>query len=247
MEIEINWKRVEQILNLCTVLAVASAIAGTYAEVTHRVWWLPTLFYSVLFVTGSVYFFLRFAQHEALTQQQQDRLGKLEEKALQEPEKASYAWDLARAKLEAYFDRNLSQVKAIFWMAVVVMVAGFGFIVWGLQKAIATPEHVTIAIIGAASGIITQFIGLTFMAIYKNTMEQATRYVSVLERINTVGMAVQILDAIDEQSSELKDVTRVDIIRLLLAPASTNLSFSPRTRKKKPGDKPDVGSEAPSP
>jgi putative ubiquitin-RnfH superfamily antitoxin RatB of RatAB toxin-antitoxin module len=157
----------------------------------------------------------------------------LEKKAEEEPDKARPAWDLARVKLEAYFDRNLLQVKMIFYVAVLVMLAGFGFILWGLHAAVINPAQVKLALIASASGVITQFIGLTFMVIYKSTMLQATQFMSVLERINTVGMAVGILDPIKDENGELKDTTRVDIIRLLLATPSVQMSFTPRKRKAK--------------
>jgi hypothetical protein len=51
-------------------------------------------------------------------------------------------------------------------------------------------------------------------------MAQANQFVSVLERINTVGMAVQILDSMEKESSEIKDITRGEMIKLLLATPS---------------------------
>ena len=56
-------------------------------------------------------------------------------RAQAEPEKAKPAWDLARVKLELYFDRNLSQINYIFWLSVVVMMIGFGFILFGISRA----------------------------------------------------------------------------------------------------------------
>jgi len=166
----------------------------------------------------------------------QVRIQKLEQKVEEEPEKVKFAWDLARIKLETYFDRNLNQVRMIFFVAVGVMLAGFSFVLWGIKLAVQNPESVKIAIVASASGILTQFIGLTFMAIYRSTMLQATQFMSVLERINTVGMAVQILDSMKDTSSELKDLTRVDIIRLLLASPGTQLSLKARSRKAKSTD-----------
>jgi hypothetical protein len=161
---------------------------------------------------------------------QQVRIVSLEKKADEEPEKVRFVWDLATVKLEAYFNRNLNQVKAIFFIVVVVMAMGLGFILWGLHAALVAPDHVTVALIAAASGVITQFIGLTFMLIYKGTMLQATQFMSVLERINTVGMAVQILDSMHDDVGELKDETRVDIIRLLLSVPSAKLALTSRTK-----------------
>ena len=55
------------------------------------------------------------------------------------------------------------------------------------------------------------------MVIYRSTMTQANQFIEVLERINTVGMAVQILDAIPEADAELKNKTRAEIVSLLLS------------------------------
>src|ERR1041385_9143854 len=59
----------------------------------------------------------------------QKKIEAAESKVQAEPEKAKPAWDLARATLEAYFDRNLSQVASIFWLSVAVMTVGFGTII----------------------------------------------------------------------------------------------------------------------
>jgi putative ubiquitin-RnfH superfamily antitoxin RatB of RatAB toxin-antitoxin module len=145
---------------------------------------------------------------------------------------ARSAWDLARFKLEEYFDRNLQQVKMIFYVAIGVMTSGFIFIIWGLREAVTGTRDIHVAEIASAAGVITQFIGLTFMAIYRSTMLQATQYVSVLENINTVGMAVGILEAMKEDNGDLKDVTRVEIVRMLLAPPSTRITFPPRSSRR---------------
>jgi hypothetical protein len=140
----------------------------------------------------------------------------IEVKAEKEPGKAKFAWDLARVKLEAYFDRNLMQVFMIFPVAIVVMLVGFGFVLWGVRLAIADPRQST-SWIAAISGVITEFIGVTFMVIYRSTMAQANSFMEVLERINTVGMAVQILDSIPDAEAQLKNTTRAELVALLLS------------------------------
>jgi hypothetical protein len=179
--------------------------------------WLLPVFVGVGFGAAVIGVYLSRRDQQRVKQAQENRIVSLEKKTEEEPEKVRFAWDLARVKLEAYFDRNLNQVMMIFYVAVFVMAAGFSFIVWGLYEAILHPENVKISLIASASGIITEFISVTFMVIYRSTMLQATQFVTVLERINTVGMAVQILDAMDTATTNLKDSTRVDLIRLLLA------------------------------
>jgi hypothetical protein len=149
--------------------------------------------------------------------QQEQKLSALEKKVETAPDKVKPAWELAQFTLERYFQRNLKQVNAIYWLSIAVMGAGFFVVVWGVRISIAEPKGVTIGLIASASGILTEFISLTFMVIYRSTMSQANEYVSVLERINTVGMAMQILDSMADGKSELKDTTRAQIIALLLS------------------------------
>jgi hypothetical protein len=191
--------------------------------------WMAAVFLSIVAWTT----WHSLTQAAAQERLKQGKIAELENKAEREPEKVRFAWDLARVKLESYFDRNLAQVKAIFAVAIMVMAAGFAFIMWGLNAAITNPDRVKVALIASVSGVITQFIGLTFMVIYRSTMLQATQFMSVLDRINNVGMAVQILDAMKDEAGDLKDNTRVDIIRLLLATPSARMSFTPRARKEK--------------
>src|SRR5690349_4272891 len=65
-----------------------------------------------------------------------ERISQAENKVEKNPEKAKPAWDLARVTLESYFNKNLSQVSAIFWLSVFVMLVGFGIIIWGITLAI---------------------------------------------------------------------------------------------------------------
>lgn len=97
------------------------------------------------------------------------RRKEIEDKA----DKTGAAWELAKEKLENYFDRNLDQVRMVFYVAVCVMLVGFAFVLWGIRLSLLQPQHVAIAIIASASGIVTQFIGLTFMVIYRSTMAQS--------------------------------------------------------------------------
>jgi len=181
---------------------------------------------SALTVWAQMYF------HTQSRSIQEKKIEQIEIRAEKEPEKTRFAWDLARVKLEAYFDRNLSQVRMIFVVAVGVMLVGFGFILWGVSHAVSNPESVKTSYLAAISGIITEFIGVTFMVIYRSTMAQANQFMEVLERINTVGMAVQILDAIPEQETQLKNSTRAEIVSLLLSVNARSKSSTKKTDAK---------------
>ena len=119
-------------------------------------------------------------------------------KARENPERPEYAWDLARTKLERYLERNLYEVRAIFLLTTLVMFGGFALVVFGLLKAFSAPSDLPISIVSAASGVLLSFIGGSFLLIYRSVLAQSASYVSILERINAVGMAVQIASTVPE-------------------------------------------------
>lgn len=96
------------------------------------------------------------------------------------------------------------------------MLVGFGIICYGIVKAYEPNSNINASILTTAVGILVQLIGGTFLIIYKSTMRQAREYVNVLERINAVGMSVQILESISKEETKLQDQTRADIAKQLL-------------------------------
>ena len=64
-------------------------------------------------------------------------------------------------------------------------------------------------------------------------MTQATEYVSTLERINSVGMSIQIAETIDEANKNLKDNLRAELARQILRPALAPEILAPRSRTPK--------------
>lgn len=138
------------------------------------------------------------------------------EKALVEhPDKTRPLWDIARTRLELYFERNLSQIKAIFWLTILVMCVGFGMVIYGVNLALES-QSFNQSLLSVISGVITEFIGASFLVIYKSTMAQAAEYVKTLERINAVGMAIQVVDQIPEDNGELKNQVRAKLVTDIL-------------------------------
>jgi hypothetical protein len=151
---------------------------------------------------------------------QQDEINakilEVEKEVKKHPENPSAAWDLARIKLESYLNRNISQVRWIFFWTVIVMIAGFIIIGYGIYKIYTSPANFQPSILVSIVGILTELIGATFLIIYKSTMNQAKEYVNILERINAVGMSVQILESIDKTAVVLQNNTRAEIAKELL-------------------------------
>ncbi len=145
------------------------------------------------------------------------RQRRLKDQTLKQVEDAKNQWEKAQVKLEAYFDANLFQVGLVFWVAVTVMAVGFGFVLWGVLVSVRQPATLTSTSgVSLLSGIITEFIGATFMVIYRSTVAQANEFVSVLERISRVGIAMQVLNSISETGNAVKDEARAHVASSLI-------------------------------
>lgn len=144
-----------------------------------------------------------------------------------EPEKITPVWEQSRIHLEEYILRNQSHVKSIFNITVAVMVIGFFIMAYGIIR-IFSNDSIKPATITMAGGILTEFIGATLLIVYKSTIAQAASYVSTLERINSVGMSLQIVDQIPDEESDLKIKTKADIASKIL-----DVSFHQTSSKKK--------------
>jgi hypothetical protein len=129
------------------------------------------------------------------------------------------AWDSAREQLDQYFDRNLSQIRSIFNFSVIVMTAGFAVMLWGLWRGLMGTAPTATALLATGAGVITQFIGGTFLYIFRSAIQQATTYASTLERMNSLGVAVHILETIPDGAGEvdLKNRTRAAVVEALVA------------------------------
>lgn len=152
----------------------------------------------------------------------EQKIEAVERRVQENPGETQAAWELARVKLESYLNRNLSQVRSIFWLTAMVMTTGFILIGVGVYEAFLDSENFRASALATCSGVIVSFIGGTFLVLYKATMAQAKDYVTILERINAVGMSVQILDTIDKTATTLKDQTTADVAKQLLSMYSSD-------------------------
>lgn len=149
-------------------------------------------------------------------EKKEEKIIEKEIQVIKNPDKPQLAWDLARNKLENYLRENLSQVQSIFLLSVISMLVGFGLIIYGAIMVFEAPKNFQPAIVVAISGMIVNFIGASFLLLYKSTMNQAKEYVSVLERINAVGMSVQIIDTIEDKEAKIKDEVKAELAKKLI-------------------------------
>ena len=159
-----------------------------------------------------------FEKRAAILQGQQ-KIEAVEKKVLENPKAPQLAWELAQAKLENYLKQNLSQVALIFSLTTTVMALGFILIGMGAYQAFHHPgqDNFKASVLSSISGVIVSFIGGTFLVVYKSTMAQAKDYVTILERINAVGMSIQILELLDEGDRDLKHQTMAAVATQLLS------------------------------
>ncbi len=194
--------------------------ANTQEYITHSL--SISLFTSVV-LNGLM--FLRFLakRKDKETQEYNVEVEKLETKVSETPDKAQPAWELARKNLEHYLDRNLQQIKDIYYLTAGISLIGFIIIAAGIWIGFNHPAHSNLSFITTGSGILVELISATFLFIYRSAMVQAESHVRILERINIVGMSVHILDGIGESSVELKDKTRADMASSLLLAYSSEV------------------------
>lgn len=195
--------------------------------------WFGYLYVAIIFISVLVGIY-KGLKADKESQKVKQKIELAESKLEQTPEKAKPAWDLARATLESYFNRNLSQINYIFWLSVIVMVVGFGTVIWGLSMAFNSSTVVVPAAIASGAGIITEFIGATFLFVYRSTVEQAVHYSKTLERINSVGMAMQILDTMNDEikSNDLKSKTKATLVELLVRQSYQETGVTQKSDKK---------------
>jgi hypothetical protein len=111
---------------------------------------------------------------------------------------------------------NKKQTRTVFRATLTMVAGGFGLMCWAVWAGTvdASKEHV--ALIGAAGGGIVTFIGGTILVMYRSVVADTRSYVTILERINAVGMAVQILQSLDESNKAARDEARREVARDLL-------------------------------
>jgi hypothetical protein len=106
--------------------------------------------------------------------------------------------------LTQYYAANISQSLTIFWASLLAMLAGFAIIIVGIATA---GSNTTDAIVAGIAGLLSQFIGATFLVALRSTQEQSTAYAQSLADLRTrdvraaadaqaVALGLELLDQI---------------------------------------------------
>lgn len=205
----------DNIVFLTILVAIAIVVVSTliYLAQDPALGWLGAAGVVLMVIAGAAG--TAIFEDRLAVRQRQKHIVEIERKVEDAPDKPKLAWDLASAKLEDYLARNLSQVRSIYYLVLFVMFIGFVFIGYGIYF-VYYDAKIEASIVAAVSGILVQFIGATFLLIYRSTMEQAKDYVAMLERINAVGMSVQLVESIEDPDPKVRDEVRADLASSLL-------------------------------
>jgi hypothetical protein len=227
------WKHGPRSLKMVALVGLAFATLGFALKYLAPDYLLERIGNILVGISLAIWFFLEAGLRAKQQAEIEARVERAERAVEENPDKTRPLWDLARSRLELYFERNLSQIRSIFWITLLVMGAGFLMIGYGIVRAF-DEAALKPSIVAAASGILTEFIAATFLIIYRSTMSQASDYVATLERINAVGMSIQIVDTIPDASGELKDKVRAELVSKILdvfSPQAENSASSFKRHK----------------
>jgi hypothetical protein len=149
----------------------------------------------------------------------------------EQPNQIKPIWEYAQAKIDEYVANNLVQLGLIFRISIIVMSVGFILIAGGiglfvyllfnpLQSQVGQSVSISAiqmpGVLATIAGVITEFIGATFLFMYQSAIQQSMSYVKTLERINAVGMAVEITNKLPDDQKEMRDKTISEIAKLIL-------------------------------
>ncbi len=122
--------------------------------------------------------------------------------------------------LNNYYQANLSQSNTIFWASLLAMMLGFAVIFVGVVLA---GVHSTTALVAAIAGVLSQFIGATFLIVLRSTQAQATTFAQTLVDLrlhdvrsaadaHALNVGLKLIDAIAEDGANaLANQTRATI------------------------------------
>jgi hypothetical protein len=134
----------------------------------------------MLGLAALLYFLLDSALRAREEERLEARVDQAERAVVEHPDRPGPLWDAARARLELYFQRNLSQTRSIYWITCIVMLAGFVMIAYGLTT-VEADKPIQGSALAVGAGLLTEFVAATFIVVYKSTMAQTNSFVATLE------------------------------------------------------------------
>jgi len=189
-----------------------------YSTLDRTTYWQKIMLYLFIFIfvlSGIsrivIAFILREHRKEIESNEIEDKIDKAKQNISEKPKDITPVWDLAYYTLQKYYNKNLSQINSIYKLSIAVMTLGFLLIISILITTIYFQIEVRLESIGIIAGIITEFIGATFLFVYKSTIKQALQHSKSLEDINKLGMSIKIIESITESEMNKEKINDAKI------------------------------------
>lgn len=137
------------------------------------------------------------------------------------PEKAKPSWDYATKKLEAYIGDNQKQNRKFFLLGYLMLILGFGLIVTTIYLSFQQSSSVSYSLVAGIGGVLTEFIGTVILSFYKSSLDHSVKFIQLLDKTSSLGIAVQVLDemsntSIDEILRAKAYDARIEILKLFI-------------------------------
>jgi hypothetical protein len=105
----------------------------------------------------------------------------LESRDASEEERAEKFFKVHQIEIKKYYDQTLSHSAWIFWFGILCILAGFGIIVASLvllvtRTGLGLPGQVIVAVLGAVSGILANFIAVIYLKMHSETIKSLTEF-----------------------------------------------------------------------
>lgn len=141
-----------------------------------------------------------------------NKIDKYEKEVSDNPNDIQLNIELSYSRLQLYIERNLFQLRFVFWVMILILFIGFSLIVFGTIYAYMTNIE-NVSYIPIVGGIFNEFIAIVFFFLYKSLSLKSSEYMKILERISMVGISIQYIDSISDKSLSKKDDVKLELIR----------------------------------
>lgn len=188
-------------LQFIEIIRISTAISGL------------TLFIVIISYTG--YSLKKYSGEEELENIKHER-DEIIEKISQKDNNTVDTVRLSLNQIKEYYTINLNQAKSSYNWSVTAITFGFVLIVIGISWLFfSDQQNLSSGLIASASGIISEFIGLTYLLMYNKSLKQLNMYFRELINIQDTLLAVEICEKLDSTEAKKIEITEKIILALI--------------------------------
>lgn len=126
-------------------------------------------------------------------------------------EKFKHFWGYLAIQ-KRYYETNLAQTRTVFFIGIVLLFIGITMITVGVASGLSAKEADTITmLLTFSAGVLVDFIGTIFVAIYAKTLETAATYQKYISRVSNSLLARDLIKDISDpalQQQAIADIAK---------------------------------------